>query len=226
MSSIFDTDILSEENDKLRLLSLQDLDKENPIEYILSDNSIQLNKPFKIKYITEHNKENCGILYSNNKWLYLALVCVIGKYTNNAEWAMNYNYIKKDINTISSLLPDLNNDKSKSYIIPLETLLGDNTFPVNAFINSLKIKNINKYVAYFLYNAAICVILNVENTITNTYIFYTGLPLIPHRISKDKVDIKSVNINLKLAYYTGYDNKRKPPYYQQHILIPYNNDKK
>jgi len=180
MSSIFDTDILSEENDKLRLLSLQDLDKENPIEYILSDNSIQLNKPFKIKYITEHNK----------------------------------------------LLPDLNNDKSKSYIIPLETLLGDNTFPVNAFINSLKIKNINKYVAYFLYNAAICVILNVENTITNTYIFYTGLPLIPHRISKDKVDIKSVNINLKLAYYTGYDNKRKPPYYQQHILIPYNNDKK
>ncbi len=227
MSSIFDIDTLSEENDKLGILSLQGLDKENALEYILSYNGLQLNKQYKIKHILEYNNENGGILYSNNKYLYHTLISIIGKYTNNADYAKNYNYIEKEI--INYQLPDLNNDKLKNYIIPLEKLLDDKTFPENTFVNSLKIRNIYNYIAYFLYNAAICIILNVENNITNTYIFYTGLPLIYHNVSKNKVDIKqfikSVNVNLKLMSYTKYDSKHKLPYYQRSILIPYSSEK-
>lgn len=233
MSSIFDTDILSEDNNKQNLIGLQGLDKENPLEYILADNSLQLNKQFKIKYISEYNTENGGIIYSNNKQIYRTLLCIIGKYTDNAWWPRSYKELEKEINEFWFQLPTFNKeDYYKNYIMPLETLFSDKTCPlsIHTYINNLKIRNKNKYIAYFLYNAAICIILNVETTCTNFYIFYTGLPLIAHSISKTNIDIKqfikSVNINLKLISYTAYDNKLKPPYYQQYALIPYNNDKK
>lgn len=231
MSSIFDSDILSEDNNKISLIGLQGLDKENPLEYILADNSLQLNKSFKIKYISEYNTENRGIIYSNNKQIYRALLCVIGKYTNNAQWVRSYKEIEQEINDFWFQLPTFNKEDFKNYIMPLETLFSDKICSpsIYTFINNLKIRNKNKYIAYFLYNAAICIILNVETTCTNFYIFYTGLPLMTHSISKTNIDIKqfikSVNINLKLISYTAYDNKLKPPYYQQYALIPYNNVK-
>lgn len=231
MSSIFDTDILSEDNNKTSLISLQGLDKENSLEYILADNGLQLNKQFKIKYITDYNTENGGIIYSNNKQIYRALLCVIGKYTNNAQWARLYKEIEKEINEFWFQLPTFNKEDFKNYIMPLETLFSDKTCPlsIHTYINNLKIRNKNKYIAYFLYNAAICIILNVETTCTNFYIFFTGLPLIAHNVSKTNVSIKqfikSLNINLKLISYIAYDNKLKPPYYQQYALIPYNNVK-
>ena len=230
--NIFDTDILSHENDNTGLMGLQGLDKENPLEYILFDNSIQLNKPFKIKHILEYNKENRGILYLNNKHLYLTLLCIISNYTNNAVWPLSYKEIEKEINEFWFQLPTFNKEDFKNYIIPLEKLLQDKTCPeyIYTFINNLRIRNKERYIAYFLYNAAICIILNVENTFTNTYIFYTGLPLIAHNVSKTNIDIKqfikSVNVNLKLVSYTAYNNKIKPPYYQRGALIPYNNGKK
>lgn len=226
MSSIFDSDILSEENDKSNLISLQELDKETPLEYILSDNCIQLNKQFKIKYITDYNTENGGIIYSNNKWMHRTLLCIIGKYTDNAWWPRSYKEIEKEINEFYFQIPIFNKENFKNYIMPLDRLLSDKTCPKNiyTFINNLKIRNINRYIAYFLYNAAICIILNVETTCTNFYIFYTGLPLIAHNVSKTNVDIKqfikSVNINLKLISYTVYNNKIKHFYYQRSALIP------
>lgn len=232
MSSIFDSNILSEDNDKQNLIGLQSLDKENPLEYILSDNGIYLNKQFKIKYITDYNTENGGILYSNNKQIYRALLCIIGKYTNNAQWTRSYKEIEKEINDFWFQLPTFNKEDFKNYIMPLETLFSDKTCPPSlyTYINNLKIRNKNKYIAYFLYNAAICIILNVETACTNFYIFFTGLPLIAHNVSKTNVSIKqfikSLNINLKLISYTAYDNDLMPPYYQQYALIPYNNDKK
>lgn len=231
MSSIFDSDILSEETDKLEQYSLQGLDKETPLEYILTDNNLRLNKQFKIKYISEYNKENRGILYSNNNWLYLALVRIIGKYTNNVRWTSSYKEIEKEINDFWRQLQTFNREDFKYYIMPVDTLLSDKSCPksIYTFINNLRIRNKAKYIAYFLYNAAICIVLNVETTCTNFYIFYTGLPLITHNVSKTNVDIKqfikSVNLNLKLVSYTAYDNKLKPSYYQQYALIPYNNDK-
>ena len=95
MSSIFDSDILSEDNNKLNLIGLQGLDKENSLEYILSDNGIYLNKQFKIKYITDYNTENRGIIYSKNKQLYHALLPIIGKYTDNAGWPRTYEELEK-----------------------------------------------------------------------------------------------------------------------------------
>lgn len=231
MSSIFDNDILSEENDKTSLMSLQGLDKENTLEYILADNGIYLNKQFKIKYITDYNTENGGIIYSNNKQIYRTLLCIIGKYTDNAWWPRSYKELEKEINEFWFQLPTFNKEDYKNYIMPLETLFSDKTCPLSiyTYINNLKIRNKNKYIAYFLYNAAICIILNVETTCTNSYIFYTGLPLVAHNVSKTNVHIKqfikSVNINLKLISYTAYVNKLKPSYYQQYALIPYNNVK-
>ena len=231
MSSIFDSDILSEDNNKTSLIGLQGLDKENSLEYILADNELQLNKQFKIKYITDYNTENGGIIYSNNKQIYHTLISIIGLYTDNAGWPRTYKGLEKEINDFWLQLPTFDKEGFKNYIIPLEKLFSDKTcsLSIYTFINSLKIRNKNKYIAYFLYNAAICIILNVETTCTNSYIFYTGLPLIAHSISKTNIDIKqfikSVNINLKLISYTAYDNKLKPPYYQQYALIPYNNVK-
>lgn len=225
-SSIFDSDILSEDNDKTCLMSLQGLNKENPLEYILSDNGIYLNKQFKIKYITDYNTENSGILYSKNKQLYLTLISIIGMYTDNAGWPRTYKELEKEINDFWLQLPTFDKGDFKNYIIPLEKLLNDKTCPpsIYKFINNLKIRNINSYIAYFLYNGAICIILNVAHNIANTYIFYTGLPLIAHNVSKTKVNIKqflkSVNINLKFISYTAYDDMHMPPYYQRGALIP------
>lgn len=227
MSSIFDTDILLDENNnKLNLIGLQSLDKETALEYILSDNELQLNKRFKIKCISEYNTENGGILYSKNKQLYLTLISIIGLYTDNAGWPRTYKELEKEINDFWLQLPTFDKGNFKNYIIPLEKLLNDKTCPpsIYKFINNLKIININSYIAYFLYNGAICIILNVAHNIANTYIFYTGLPLIAHNVSKTKVNIKqflkSVNINLKLISYTVYDDMHMLPYYQRGALIP------
>lgn len=231
MSSIFDSDILSEDNNKTSLIGLQGLDKENPLKYILSDNGLQLNKRFKIKYISEYNTENGGIIYSKNKQLYLTLISIIGRYTDNAGWPWTYKELEKEIDDFWLQLPTFDKGGFKNYIIPLEKLLSDKTCPesIYKFINNLKIRNINSYIAYFLYNSAICIILNVAHNIANTYIFYTGLPLIAHNISKINVDIKqflkSVNINLKLISYPVYDDTRMPPYYQRSALIPCSTEK-
>lgn len=226
-SSIFDSGILSEENNKSIDYTLQELDKENPLDYILSDNGLQLNKQFKIKYISEYNTENGGIIHSKNKQIYHALLSIIGKYTDNALWPRSYKEIEKEINEFYFQLPIFNKENFKNYIMPLDRLFSDKTCPIYiyTFINNLKIKNKNNYVAYFLYNAVICIILNVANNCTNFYIFYTGLPLINHNnVSKTKIDIKqyikSVNVNLKLISYTVYNNKLKPYYYQRSALIP------
>ena len=127
--NIFDTDILSHENDNSGLMGLQGLDKENPLEYILSDNDIQLNTPYKIKHILEYNKENGGILYLNNKRLYFTLVCIISNYTNNAVWPSLYKEVEKEINNFWLQLLTFNKEDFKNYIIPLEKLLQDKTCP-------------------------------------------------------------------------------------------------
>lgn len=226
MSNIFDSDILAEENDKLEQYSLQGLDKENALEYLLLNNGLQLNKRFKIKSNSEYNTENGGIIHSKNKQIYHALLSIIGKYTDNAYWPKTYKNLEKEIKEFYFKLQTFDKDDYKNYIIPLEILLNDKTCPlsIHTYINNLKIRNINSYIAYFIYNAAICIILNVAHNIANTYIFYTGLPLIAHNVSKTKVDIKqflkSVNINLKLISYTAYDDMHMPPYYQRGALIP------
>lgn len=154
MSSIFDTDILSEDNNKPNLISLQGLNKENPLEYILSDNGIYLNKQFKIKYITDYNTENNGIIYSKNKQLYLTLISIIGLYTDNAGWPRTYKGLEKEINDFWLQLPTFDKGDFKNYIIPLEKLLNDKTCPpsIYKFINNLKIRNINSYILYSVFS--------------------------------------------------------------------------